>query len=373
MLSRFDDYPIHQTPEPIAHPVSADRNVYDRYWLNGFARDGEFYFGVAMAVYPNRRIQDAGFSIVRGGRQHSLHASGLAPADRGDTRVGPMAIEIVEPMKVLRVRIAPNETGIACDLVFRGRTANVQEGRQRLEQDGRTIMDSTRFTQFGTWEGWVEFGGERLEVKPARVLGTKDRSWGVRPVGEPEGGAPPTRMPQIFFVWAPIHFDDCCTHVNVFEHADGRRWHAEGMILPTYPSVDALPGIEDPRVRHMRDVGHRIRWRTGTRWAAAAELELVPPSGETQVVALEPVLRFHMLGIGYNHPVWGHGLYKGGDALVGETWNVDDLDPLAIMHLHVQQVCRARMGSREGVGVLEQIVIGPHAPSGFTEFLDGAR
>jgi hypothetical protein len=30
------------------------------------------------------------------------------------------------------------------------------------------------------------------------------------------------------------------------------------------------------------------------------------------------------------------------------------------------------MGRKEGVGVLEQLVIGTHAPSGFTEFLDGA-
>ena len=34
MLSKFDDYPIHQTPEPIAIPSSSDRNVYDRYIPN---------------------------------------------------------------------------------------------------------------------------------------------------------------------------------------------------------------------------------------------------------------------------------------------------------------------------------------------------
>jgi hypothetical protein len=30
------------------------------------------------------------------------------------------------------------------------------------------------------------------------------------------------------------------------------------------------------------------------------------------------------------------------------------------------------MGDREGVGLCEQVVIGPHAPSGFKELLDGA-
>ncbi len=46
MLSKFDDYPIHQTAEPIFHTASSDRFFYDRYWYNGHARDGSFYFGV---------------------------------------------------------------------------------------------------------------------------------------------------------------------------------------------------------------------------------------------------------------------------------------------------------------------------------------
>ena len=75
MLTKFDDYPIHQTPEPVAHPASSDRNVYDRYWFNGYTDDGEFYFAVGMGLYPNRGIIDCGFSIVRDGEQHAFHAS----------------------------------------------------------------------------------------------------------------------------------------------------------------------------------------------------------------------------------------------------------------------------------------------------------
>ena len=36
MLTPFDDFPIHQTPEPIAQTVSADPNHYDRYFFDGF-------------------------------------------------------------------------------------------------------------------------------------------------------------------------------------------------------------------------------------------------------------------------------------------------------------------------------------------------
>ncbi len=35
MLNKLDDYPIHQTPEPIAQPATSDRNEYERTWKNG--------------------------------------------------------------------------------------------------------------------------------------------------------------------------------------------------------------------------------------------------------------------------------------------------------------------------------------------------
>ena len=75
MLSKFDDYPIHQTAQPITIPASSDRNVYDRYWFNGYDRDGDFYFGIGLALYPNLRIMDCGVSIIRGGEQHAPAAS----------------------------------------------------------------------------------------------------------------------------------------------------------------------------------------------------------------------------------------------------------------------------------------------------------
>jgi hypothetical protein len=373
MLSRFDDYPIHQTPEPVAHPASTDRNVYDRYWFNGYARDGEFYFGVAMGLYPNRRIMDCSFSIVRAGEQHAFHASRRAPQERGDTTVGPFTIEVVEPMRTLRVRLAPNDTGIACDLTFQARTACIEEGRQRLLVDGRPIMDATRFAQFGRWQGQIRYAGETVTVDAARVYGTKDRSWGIRPVGEPEmGGAPPSKLPHIFFLWAPIHWEDFCTHFVIFENELGEPWHQEGMILPAYPSAADVPGIEDPGVERMDRLGHRIAYEPGTRRARAATITLAGRAGKQFHIDLEPLIRFQMKGLGYSHPKWGHGVWQGDLAVGGESWRSDELDPLGFENLHTQQVVRARMGRKEGVGVLEQLVIGTHAPSGFTEFLDGA-
>ncbi len=374
MLSKFDDYPIHQTPEPIARSASSSRNVYDRYWFNGYSDDGEFYFGIGLGLYPNRNIMDCGFSIVRDGEQHAFHASRRASREPSDTQVGPFRIEIVEPMRTLRVILDENETGIHCDLTFRARTASVEEGRQTLRVEDKILMDATRFAQYGRWEGSIGYAGKSLAVEPRRVFGTKDRSWGIRPVGEPEaGGAPPTKLPQIFFLWAPIHWDDHCTHFSTFEDEDGIPWHQDGMIVPAYEDPDAIPGTEDPGIDVMVSVEHELVYRPGTRRAQSATLKLLSRAGEQRVIELEPLLCFQMKGIGYTHPEWGHGVWKGELALAGESWKCDTLDPMAIENQHVQQVMRARCGDRVGIGVMEQLCYGRFPRYGMNEFLDPAR
>src|SRR5262249_51016760 len=87
VLTPFDDYPIHQTPLPIAHPATGDPNHYDRFWFNGYTED--YYFAAGMAVYPNRGIIDGAFSVVSDGVQRSVFASGRIPHDRSQTRIGP--------------------------------------------------------------------------------------------------------------------------------------------------------------------------------------------------------------------------------------------------------------------------------------------
>jgi len=51
---------------------------------------------------------------------------------------------------------------------------------------------------------------------------------------------------------------------------------------------------------------------------------------------------------------------------------IKDIDPAIPLYLHIQGVCEATLGKRSGIGILEQLVIGPHKPSGFTDLLDYA-
>ena len=52
MITPFDDFPIHQTGDPIVQTVSADPNHYDRYFFNGCDRDGAFLSVAPWATTP---------------------------------------------------------------------------------------------------------------------------------------------------------------------------------------------------------------------------------------------------------------------------------------------------------------------------------
>ena len=82
-----------------------------------------------------------------------------------------------------------------------------------------------------------------------------------------------------------------------------------------------------------------------------------------------------MRGIGYGHPEFGHGCWKGEAITGGERLELPVGNPLARENVHVQALCDATLTMadgtvEQGVGILEQLAIGPH-PSGLSGILDG--
>jgi hypothetical protein len=370
-ITPLDDYPIHQVPLPVAHMASSDPNHYDRYWFNGYDIDGEWYLGIAMGVYPNRGVIDGAFSLLRDGVQRSVFATGRAPLDRRDTKIGPISIEVVEPLRENRVRIDAEHLGITADLVWRPRTIAHEEPRQTLVRAHQTMLDTTRFTQWGTWEGTVTVDGNGLEVRPDRNRGTKDRSWGVRPVGDQVTTAPVNVAPGIFFLWSPVHWEDRCTHAILFEDPHGKRLSASAASLPVLGPDDPVYGSEEGVV-HAYEPLYKIKWRSGTRRIEDAMFTFNYPDGRKEEFVYEPILDFQMKGIGYTHPEWGHGRWQGEYKEGSDGWKSADLDLLDITNFHCQQVCHVRNGERTGIGVIEQLAIGPHSPTGLTDFMGGA-
>lgn len=370
MLTKADDYPIHQLPEPIATSGS-DRNFYDRYFFNGYSPDGAVFFAAALGVYPHVNVMDAAFAVTIDGVQRNLHASRVFHSERMDTRVGPIAVEVIEPLAVLRLVVADNPHGVSADLIFTARALPFEEPRFTRRIGPRMFFDYTRMTQNGAWQGWIEVQGRRIEIGPDH-LGTRDRSWGIRPIGaaDPQPHAPAVQ-PQFYWLWAPLNFPDRVSLFDVNSDADGRPWHQNGAVA----SVLGTPGSET--IEHMQSSDASLIFAKGTRHAQAASLHFRRWSGEEALIVLEPKAKFYMSGIGYMNPEWGHGQHKGEHALGYDEIDVASVNPASPLHLHIQAFCTARWieGDKkpvDGIGVLEQLILGPHKPSGFTGLLDVA-
>jgi hypothetical protein len=365
MLTKGDEYPIHQTPEPIAFS-GTDRNFYDRYFFCGYQPDGSGYFAAAFGIYPHLNVADAHFSVLRDGTQHCLHTSRLLGMERMDLSVGPVRVEIIEPLVKLRL-VIDGYDGIMADLVFEARSAPVQEPRFTRRNGPRLFMDLTRFTQGVRWSGWIEIDGRRETYVGS--YGTRDRSWGVRPIGASDAQpiVPPI-LPQFYWLWAPTNFPNLSLFAHVNEDETGLAWNSRAGLM--------LDGAKQGELMHLDDVHFKIDWRTGTRHASAAQLSTKDPSGRDHAVFWTPLQTFQMKGIGYGHPEWTHGGWKGDLVVEREDFRPADLDPMQVPNLHIQAICTARHEgggtSADGVGIVEQLVLGPHAPSGFKQMFDGA-
>jgi len=369
VLTKGDEYPIHQTPEPIAFSGS-DRNFYDRYFFCGAQADGAGYFAIAFGIYPHLNVADAHLSILgRDGVQRSIHASRLLNMERMDLQVGPLSIEVVEPLQRLRVRLAPTD-GISAELECAGRAFPIQEPRFTRRNGPRMLMDLTRFTQNVRWTGHVEVDGVRETYHHDTSWGTRDRSWGVRPIGAADAQpSVPMVPPQFYWLWAPTNFPNASLFFHVNEDERGRAWNTRCALAEDGAAADGVLHLEDPRMQ--------VTWRKGSRHAAGARLDVKDPGGRAHMVTWTPRAHFMMKGIGYGHPEWGHGGWKGELSVAREDFKPAELDPLVPTNLHIQAICAVRHEgpgglAADGMGILEQLVIGPHSPSGFASILDGA-
>jgi len=361
MLTKADDFPIHQTPEPIAYS-GTDRNFYDRYFFNGYNPDGSGFFAAAFGVYPHLNIADAHFSTIRDGVEYCIHASKVLNMERWDLEVGPIRIEVIEPLKTLKVTLAATD-GIAAEIVFEGRAFPIEEPRFIKRNGPRTFMDYTRLTQNGRYAGWIEIDGRR-QALAAGAVGTRDRSWGVRPIGAPDaqpqvGGG----TPGFFWQWSPLNFADKSVFFHFTSDSSGVPWNTRAVICPDGAGVGEMTETDAARMA--------VDFEGDTRHAKAARLTIPAPNAPDIEIAFTPIAKFQMRGIGYIHPKWGHGRYQGDLVVEREDIVLADAAPNSIENLHIQAISRVELTqegrlAQQGLGVFEQLILGPYAPYGLT-------
>jgi len=356
----LDEFPLHQVPLSLAHVASTDRNAYDRSYFNAHDRSGELFLITGFGVYPNLGVTDAFALLRRGDQQAAVHFSDVLGDDRLDQRVGAYRIEVVKPLQTLRLICDDPSLGLSFDLTWEGSFAPVDEQPHVMRMDRRAILDACRFAQVGTWEGTLSIDGDDYAVDPATWLGTRDRSWGIRPIGEAEPAGKPVDQERGFhWLYVPLRFDDFAIVVIVQELPDGYR------ILN-----DATRTWADGRIEQLGWPHVDITYRSGTRHPEHAVIHLTTPDGEPLVLEVDTLLGAHIhLGGGYGgDAAWSHGQWRGPD--FSERLDYDLTDPAVAGMIPfgvTDHVARATVDGAVGWGMLEHGTIGRHDPSGFTD------
>jgi len=363
MLTKADDYPIHQLPIPVSE-VGTERNFYDRYFFNGYNQEGDIFFAVALCLYPNLNIMDGSFVFVYKGIQHNYRYSRILDQERLITKVGALEVEVLVPLKKLRVCVEEKEKNFFVDLTFSSRFEVMQEPRMTIKSGPRVTMDSTRMTQHGRWKGKINFQGKQINVQPDTYLGSRDRSWGIRPVGSPDTQpSVPERTPQFYWLWCPANFKNFSSHAFFVDDKEGN-------------SISSHAVIQKKQTDILTNLSKEVIYKPGTRRISKATFVAKNSGGAKVETIIKPIFNMFMCGLGYMHPEWGHGHFKGENESHYDFYDLKD-DPHDPPFLHIQAISQIKIieegVTTEGCGVLEQLLIGKHKPSNFHDVLDLAK
>lgn len=361
MPIKLDEYPIHQAPYSLLHVPSTDRNFYDRNYFNAHDRTGDLFFVTGSGVYPNLGVQDAFATIRKGDRQWSVRCSDALDDRTMEQQVGPYRVEVIEPLQTIRlVCDTADEHGLGFDLTWHGSFPAVDEVPHVMRVGTRAILDAQRFAQTGSWEGVIHVDGDDIAVDPDVWMGTRDRSWGIRPVGEsePAGRGADDGLDGFWWLYLPFRFDDFQLVIIAQETADGFRF-----------LNDASRVFTDGRIEQLGWPQVDIRYAEGTRIPTGATVQVQGNKGEPHTIEVES-LGYVALAIGSGYggdQEWGHGQWRGRDWVDSSTYDLTDPAVTAMTPFSVvDHVGRATFDGAEGWGLFEHGCFGRHDPSGFT-------
>ena len=358
MVHPLDEYAVHQAPVSLAHPATSDRNFYDRCIFHALDPTGDRMLVVGGGVYPNLGVEDGYAALRSGSRQTTVRASGALREDRLQLSVGPLDVEVLDPLRSLRVRSKAD--ALSYDLTWTAVSPAFDEPLHLMRDgNGKTMLEGCRFAQTGTWNGTLTTPDGTVDVDG--WVGTRDRSWGIRPVGAPEPAGRPGDLQGFWWLWVPVQLEDSTLMTVLQETPEGFRTLG-----------DAVRVWHDGRVEQLGWPEVEIRYASGTRHPLGAALRF------SRGLAVEVETRTGValaVGCGYGgDPDWAHGTW------LGESWTETvehDYDDDAVRgraafsvvdHWATARVVAGEGAGQTGTGVFEHASMGRHDPSGFADW-----
>lgn len=342
-LSRLDEYPIHQFPEPLRVVETTDARAYERYWFTAQDEQGEFFLVTGFGIYPNLDTADAYAIFVHGGAHTSVRIHRVLGDDRADLRFGPLTAEVIEPFREWRLTLGDNDEDFRFDLRWRDSKRAVF---QRLigelmptSRRGRLVPETAGYESFGRIEGTVDYKGRRFELSPAKVRGSRDHHWGTR-----NGVGGPGHME------AQSRFSHCGQWV---EFGDWSVWGWRCL----YNLGDERPGVA-----RVTKSDYRMRFDPETKHLRGGVVVNTLDNGEVKEIHYDQIgdqVAYLRCGM-YPGPEGGtpgenlyHGMYVGDEVVAGQTYDVTDPKVRVDLAGFDDHLCIARCGDETTVGILE--------------------
>lgn len=368
-LYGIDELPFHQTPTPFHTVATSDAHFNDGYFFAFYARD--WYFCSGLRLHPNVNVVDGWASVARDERQRAVRASRALRPRYDETFVGPIRLEIMEPMRAVRLLVEENPSGISFDVVMHSVAPPFSEERYQHLKYGVVINDTIRYTTVCRVTGTATVDGEQIAID--RWHGMRDHSWGIRSsmaVPTKLGGTDRTdeeTTDRALRLWVPFEAGDHSGFINTHEDADGNVHDFEGRL--DFPDGRSVPLVS---------MTHRLEHLPGTHRAVGGSLSLTDADGVTRDYDLRASGSPADVQAGGYYRGWtdglGPGIYRGAEVI--ET---DDYDTTPCNGTtgppHVPE--RYRLGPTEhpmhmvgpdgapGMAHLEYTIRPPYKPYGF--------
>lgn len=349
LLDPLDEQLNHQTSQPFRVAGTTDHRFYDRHWLEAIHPSGEIAAIIGCGIYKNLGVCDGFISVHHQGKQYNNRFS----RPLGTTlqpRVGPLAIEVLEPFRSLRVAVAAGEQLVQAELEWVSDYPPYLEGPHIEFKGGRLIQDTNRYDQLGHYRGWISVAGRRWESDA--WWGVRDHSWGVRQdIGGYESPYGHERRAMLF-LWTYAASDECSIQFQVREDGCGNVMIVDGEL--SYP-----PNTGRDPIRVL-GVAHDIRFVPGTRAWDALTYRVALANGETltiEATALNTAWAYRGTGYegGYND---GRGVgVPRGELLETDVYDVSHpqwvlLDGQKTHPGHREQPARVTINGKPGWGHL---------------------
>ncbi len=332
MLTKWDDLPIHQIPEPMGKLDSPDKDWLDSYWFGTYDPSNAVFLSIGLVTAPNTKVTSGYTMAMHGNVQYNFRASREMKDDRADTTVGPFSVEVIEPMRGWRIKLEENEQApISYELRFTGATEQYLCKPHIFPPDGSGER-WRHVVHMGHYSGHITIDGKDYEVK--NYIGARDRFWGVRTAWMNLG----------IHIWIIAHFKDYCVFIFQQEMRDGSLKFFDGAIMRTDGENIPLVHLE-----------HNISIEANTRDLLSAKLNVRDANGKSLEITSKPSKNLDR-GITYAGAWSGEWFSESHGALHldGNTWDFNDPQTRLDLAKWVREtICEFRCGDEIGHGVFE--------------------